>query len=130
MRLCSTLPPSVCVCVCVWTAMKGFSYTALCTRYHTVMMIGLLSCSVSLQKVRNSCQSPGDRGQPGVEGREGGKEEGKEERGERVLVGLPEVINLHQKSNNVKMSSQHLQLSEPVFGLFLTNAQHWAFLQM
>lgn len=42
---------------------------------------------------------------------------------------LPEVINLHQKSNNVKMSFQHLQLSEPVFGLFLSDAQHRAFLQ-
>lgn len=40
----------------------------------------------------------------------------------------PEVINLHQKSNNVKMSFQHLQLSEPVFRLFLSNAQHGAFL--
>lgn len=45
------------------------------------------------------------------------------------MVCLPEVINLHQKSNNVKMSFQHLQLSEPVFGLFLSNAQHRAFLQ-
>lgn len=44
-------------------------------------------------------------------------------------VCLPEVINLHQKSNNVKMSFQHLQLSEPVFRLFLSNAQHGAFLQ-
>lgn len=44
-------------------------------------------------------------------------------------VCLPEVINLHQKSNNVKMSFQHLQLSEPVFGLFLSDAQHGAFLQ-
>lgn len=45
------------------------------------------------------------------------------------VVCLPEVINLHQKSNNVKMSFQHLQLSEPVFGLFLSDAQHGAFLQ-
>ena len=45
------------------------------------------------------------------------------------VVCVPEVINLHQKSNNVKVSSQHLQLSEPVFGLFLSNAQHGAFLQ-
>lgn len=45
------------------------------------------------------------------------------------MVCLPEVINLHQKSNNVKMSLQHLQLSEPVFGLFLSDAQHGAFLQ-
>lgn len=44
-------------------------------------------------------------------------------------VCLPEVINLHQKSNNVKMSFQHLQLSEAVFGLFLSDAQHGAFLQ-
>lgn len=44
------------------------------------------------------------------------------------MVCLPEVINLHQKSNNVKMSFQHLQLSEPVFGLFLSDAQHGAFL--
>lgn len=44
-------------------------------------------------------------------------------------VCLPEVINLHQKSNNVKMSFQHLQLSEPVFRLFLSDAQHRAFLQ-
>lgn len=52
---------------------------------------------------------------------------------ERVVGGgegcLPEVINLHQKSNNVKMSFQHLQLSEAVFGLFLSDAQHGASLQ-
>lgn len=46
-----------------------------------------------------------------------------------MQVCLPEVINLHQKSNNVKMSFQHLQLSEAVFGLFLSDAQHRAFLQ-
>lgn len=45
------------------------------------------------------------------------------------MVCLPEVINLHQKSNNVKMSFQHLQLGEAVFGLFLSDAQHRAFLQ-
>lgn len=66
--------------------------------------------------MRISCQSQRDRGQSRVEERWRGG-------------GLPEVINLHQKSNNVKMSFQHLQLSEPVFGLFLSNAQHRAFLQ-
>lgn len=44
-------------------------------------------------------------------------------------VCLPEVINLHQKSNDVKMSFEHLQLSEAVSGLFLSDAQHAASLQ-
>lgn len=70
--------------------------------------MGRLSCSVSLLQVRISCQSHGD---------EGGS------------VCLPEVINLHQKSNDVKMSFEHLQLSEAVSGLFLSDAQHAASLE-
>jgi len=58
-----------------------------------------------------------------------GREERRGEEEGGVEVCLPEVINLHQKSNDVKMSFQHLQLSEPVFGLFLSDAQHRAFLQ-